>query len=758
MFDATGVRFDFTVTEGIAEVISLCFRNAGDAGAVDLSGATFSAKGTSRASGESVALGVEHGVETGCLLLSVPALDAGAVDYEIFAVDDEGGAERVLWGGLTAVTSRHAEALVHDARKMPQRTLVLTAPRQVSSHWELRWAASSVAEQAAQRAEQAASELDGAMEEVRDAAQKLDGLDDKIAVVEATLARVQNQIMSAVVPNPETNTWWICGQDTFVRVTGQPGKSPKLSTSETWMLWDEDQEIWVDTLVPARGQDGRSPYVGQQGTWIVWDALAGAWSDTGLQAAGKDGLDGDKVRRILIDSVSQLPDEGETCHGGVYYYVEAYDALPVLLITVKAEGRTSSDRLVIRDVSVTLPEASLSAEEAASQLADALRQVFPDAEVQVEGATVSIRSDVQGWTVEQFNAEGYELAQHVRMIHAGYDVYAWLEHGGSAGWVRIGEAYDIATQELYGLVRLGSDVPVQSGAPVGVTDGGNLAVPLAGVAEPGVALPSLDTLVADGAGGKVGIDASGRLWADKSSSAQFGVVKLSFPELVESGCIGLRADGAISVAWATLTQAGCVRLGSKFGQLNPIPFQVGVGATSEHKLANNLLYGGALQHRQPAGWMSGDVMPWLSQSAEESPDYYRESDYYLGLRSSTQFRQSADHGLELLSADGSLLGGVYVASSMEDGRGNAVPTAAQVTGHLQEHYYTKAELYTRSESDERYATKAFVEQGFATKQELRDVDEAAVHKTDSWEGDVVMTEEAYNQLSEVNPKVKYYLI
>ena len=358
---------------------------------------------------------------------------------------------------------------------------------------------------------------------------------------------------------------------------------------------------------------------------------------------------------------------------------------------------------------------------------------------------------------EENNKERQETVLR-RMYELGFISYDEYKQAKDEELVFTRSENEVATQEIYGLVRLGSDVPVQSGAPVGVTDGGNLTVPLAGISEPGAVLPSLDSLVADGAGGKVGIDASGRLWADKASSAQFGAVKLSFPDLVESGCIGLRADGAISVAWATLTQAGCVRLGSKFGQLNPIPYQVGVGATEDHKLANNLLYGGALQHRKPAGWMSGDVMPWLSQSAEESPDYYRESDYYLGLRSSAQFRQSADHGLELLSADGSLLGGVYVATSMEDGRGNAVPTAAQVTGHLQEHYYTKAELYTRSESDERYATKAFVEQGFATKQELRDVDEAAVHKTDSWEGDVVMTEEAYNQLSEVNPKVKYYLI
>ena len=677
MLDFTGTRFDFTVCSGLRETVAIRFFRAGSTEGVDLSGAAFMGRATERMTGTVVDLPVEHGSEKGALYLTVPELRADEFEYELYATDSAGEVQRMLYGTMTAISSEHAASLADSAKQTAQRTLLARLPDEVISPLELRWSGSSVTQKAAQDAENSAGEAAGIlkeMEQVRkdaeDAVKQAQDTLGKLNALDAKLAEVEGHITSAIVPNPETNTWWICGSNTGYQVTGDPGKSPRLSAVGTWMIWNVETQEWDDTEISAAGEDGHSPYVNAAGNWCEWSVLTGEYRDTGLPAAGKDGIDGARVRRIIVPGKDHIPQSGETCNGGFYYYCPWYDE--------------ANDR--------------------------------------------------------------------------HFDVYAWLESDdGSGSWVCVGEANDIATAEIYGLVRLGTDTTVQDGAPVGNDAAGQLSVPHADFTTPGtVRLATADVLAE---GGAVGFDAEGRMVAQPAAYGRYGTMKPSANTVPGTWCIGINSDGTAGVNWAGLNSAGVVKLGSKFGQSNPIPYQQGVGATEDHKLANNLVFGGALQHMSPSAWGSKH-MDWLDSQMSKTPEWFGDA-YYLGLATSGQFTQSQTGGLELQSAAADLLAGVFLASSMTDGRGNAVPGAAMVLEHLDECYYKKEFLFTKEEVNSvlrQYVKKVYADSTFAGKTELDDLSEAVIHKTDEWVGDVVVTEEEYNGMTEHNPKIKYYIV
>lgn len=677
MLDFTGTRFDFTVCSGLRETVAIRFFRAGSTEGGDLSGAAFMGRATERMTGTVVDLPVEHGSEKGALYLTVPELRADEFEYELYATDSAGEVQRMLYGTMTAISSEHAASLADSAKQTAQRTLLARLPDEVISPLELRWSGSSVTQKAAQDAENSAGEAAGIlkeMEQVRkdaeDAVKQAQDALGKLNALDAKLAEVEGHITSAIVPNPETNTWWICGSNTGYQVTGDPGKSPRLSAVGTWMIWNVETQEWDDTEISAAGEDGHSPYVNAAGNWCEWSVLTGEYRDTGLPAAGKDGIDGARVRRIIVPGKDHIPQSGETCNGGFYYYCPWYDE--------------ANDR--------------------------------------------------------------------------HFDVYAWLESDdGSGSWVCVGEANDIATAEIYGLVRLGTDTTVQDGAPVGNDAAGQLSVPHADFTTPGtVRLATADVLAE---GGAVGFDAEGRMVAQPAAYGRYGTMKPSANTVPGTWCIGINSDGTAGVNWAGLNSAGVVKLGSKFGQSNPIPYQQGVGATEDHKLANNLVFGGALQHMSPSAWGSKH-MDWLDSQMSKTPEWFGDA-YYLGLATSGQFTQSQTGGLELQSAAADLLAGVFLASSMTDGRGNAVPGAAMVLEHLDECYYKKEFLFTKEEVNSvlrQYVKKVYADSTFAGKTELDDLSEAVIHKTDEWVGDVVVTEEEYNGMTEHNPKIKYYIV
>lgn len=695
--DFLGAEQNFTVLAGSQPTYRLDFMD--DSGQpLDLANVTFDGVLTAP-DGTELALDITQAESGNTLMIVFPVVDVGVYLYELRATSEGGDRLRLAYGRLGVMSTNLELARVEDDTEV--RRLSVRVPGNAAAHCMLEWRAVTDAQRAAQDAADSARDAEDALKEMekvrKDAEEAVKQAQDalgKLNALDAKLAEVEGHITSAIVPNPETNTWWICGSNTGYQVTGDPGKSPKLSATGTWMIWNVETQAWDDTEISAAGEDGHSPYINATGNWCTWNVLTGEYEDTGLAAAGRDGIDGAKVRRIVVGSVAEIPTSGETCNGGYYYYVP---------------------------VSVEVPQAE-------------------------EGAEPGVTSY--------------------------YEVYAWLERpDGIGSWVCIGEANDIATAEIYGLVRLGTDHPVTNGSPVGNDAAGQMHVPHADYTTPGAVLPSVAEPLT--AGGAVGFDAAGRMIAQPAAYKRFGAFKPSTQAVIESGgAVGLMKGGEAAVPWASLSTGGVVKLGSEFGQLNPIPYQHGVGATPNHQLANNLLYGGALQHQRPSYW-SGKGMEWLADAMTEHPEYFTSTDYFMGVVTSGQFKQSQDRGLELESATTSMLAGVYLASTLgnpiegtaADARGNAVPTAAQTADYLSQFYYDKSQVYTRQETERHvtdalkpYATQSWVEgKGYDTAESVNGKLTGYIPKSPRVERIEVLTREEYANLTARDAKTLYIM-
>lgn len=300
----------------------------------------------------------------------------------------------------------------------------------------------------------------------------------------------------------------------------------------------------------------------------------------------------------------------------------------------------------------------------------------------------------------------------------GWDKYVWLHPDG---WVCVGEVNDIATSEIYGLMKYATDVQVDDGAPVGTNADGQASVPLAGLAVPGSGKLGTSTVLTEG--GLVGMNASGNMMVPVAATNAFGTVKVSDSATMSTGgVIGLDSNKQLRARPATLNTWGVVKLGSAYGQSNPQPYLVGIGSTSDGALANNYAFGGALQHRKPASWQG--TMSWLDAQISGHPEYFGDM-FYSGLLHTEQFSQSSGSGLELLPATTQRLAGVYLASSMTDGRAAAVLTSDVVVNYLNEHYYEKSVVYTKQETLTQieyklqpYATISWVSDNYMTRSQI----------------------------------------
>ena len=259
------------------------------------------------------------------------------------------------------------------------------------------------------------------------------------------------------------------------------------------------------------------------------------------------------------------------------------------------------------------------------------------------------------------------------------------------------------------------------------------------------------------------MDSYGRVWAQTCGVGRFGVGKPSYSGTPDVGCVGLMADGSFGIPWASLNGGGVTKLGSMLNEKNPIPYIIGVGATDNHELANNLLYGGALQHQKPPAWMAKG-MYWLTH------EHLDDTSFYLGLCTSGSFTQSQQNGLELVEATSSLLGGVRLAASMT---GSGVPTASLVRTYLGSNYWSKEESYSAEEVNAKmselqgtlsaqFETSVHAAATYETKAAVaalgNRLDTALAGKmsaTDSVERIVVISSYDYSRLPAVNPKTLY---
>ena len=304
--------------------------------------------------------------------------------------------------------------------------------------------------------------------------------------------------------------------------------------------------------------------------------------------------------------------------------------------------------------------------------------------------------------------------QYEADVYDGYDVYGWVVlPDGSEGWVRTSAAYDLATADTYGLMKYGTDRVVEGGAPVGRNAAGQAYVPPADVSVPGAVRPStlLDPAVENpNEGGGTHMGANATLWVDKATTSRFGAMRGSYNRVIgadpdEKGtvwgvtnCIGFTVDGTASVPVARAFQWGVIKVGTTEPQVQAVPFCLPIGKAAPGnvdkwgadiggQLVMNLLYRGALRTYSRAEWAV--MLPEGIQEGDLPPGNA------FGLVTSESFSQSLEDGLVLNEATDKRLGGVKVMESL--GSGTAVPTGAAVVNYLNANYYTRSQVYTKTE-------------------------------------------------------------
>lgn len=168
----------------------------------------------------------------------------------------------------------------------------------------------------------------------------------------------------------------------------------------------------------------------ETGTWLV------GGEDSRLPWRGVDGIDGAKVKRIEVNSEEQLPETGETCNGGYYYYVT--NSLSAVTLGVWDEiyvyvGNADSEGLQINGFLIETA-GMLSVE----QWVDKINTLFAGV---VEASVVSskhIKLENVGEVELRVTTHGSILADLYMQREPGYAVYGWVERKGVGRWVRVG--------------------------------------------------------------------------------------------------------------------------------------------------------------------------------------------------------------------------------------------------------------------------------------------------------------------------------
>ncbi len=830
MFDTAGSRLNFPVVAGVEETFRVSFFVGGNG--MSVTGATFQA-GCYVAHGEErgelvVELPVEHDSKENAVRLSVPELDEGHYWWELRATDAAGKEARLLYGTLSALTSAEVARLGEEADASELRELSVEIGGGYAKPLMLRWQACSVAgglaadaARCAERAEEAAGRAEAAQDDVL----------GKLAAAQAFMESFNRALFEAV--RVVDGYLWVGGVNTGHFLKGNDGVTPHIGSDGFW---------YVGALRlgdrPAFGQDGITPHITPDGFWAFGDWVSA------VRAAGRDGLDGSAVRRILVGSYEEIPQEGELCHGGVLFYVPAGvercermassvpSGVSVSNYTLDGPMVFSAGRSWLRRGG-SLRRLGLMAGSTVSGGEPSAEALYAHVYYESGGewvyaghssaAVAQVVNEVSWWDFEELESPpgecrvklvlsrvdtepSEEQVERVRVQVAGvaategskvgsanycawvywvyrtqelqaYDVYAWVERpevGGAGAWVRVDENYDLATAEVFGLMRYATDVPVAGGAPVGRNADGQACVPIADAAMPGAVLPSSSSSLS--AGGLTHVGEDKRLYVGMASPGVPGVGRTSFARVCENTfSVGLTEDGRFAVPRAAAFQWGLSKVGTSVPQSNGMPWIIPVGQaeTGVHneygqditgQLMNNVLVGGALRTALKETWRG-----WAPNGIDV--DVLPDDCNAVGLMTSGSFRQSAGQGLELAEATGSLLGGVTLCESVGSG-GGMVPTRDAVVEFLRGNYYDKRQSYSRSETynrseadaidaknrDDAAATYKTIESAKSEHEELERDIEGCVKKTASWNGEVYLTLREYQALKVRDPKIAYNIL
>lgn len=777
MYNFQGLSQPLAVLAGQDWDSTLLLRDEVSGSPVDLSGVTLAGFVCDGEVQRALELNVP---EAGTVSLRIPALSEGSHDYELRATGENGEALRVLYGVVTA----YGEMVPQDG-EYNTRTLELKLPQDGAARVQAQWrwnalgrraasdalvaadeakasaaAAAGAAAAAADAAADAAAAASGAEEavqgvvdgavgvirgEIEEQLGRLDAASGRVESLEEAVRRMQERLAASLTVDAVTGHLMVANVDTGIKVPGDSGHSPKISSSYTWLYYDDEDDVWRDSGISVFGKEGMSPFIGNDGYWMQWDMLQQRYVRTNARAQGRDGLDGSATRRVVLDTVWQLP---EAVQRGVFYYVHRWVAQEPGSVSLPNESRW--DAVLLSTEYVTSGRFSVVAFDSLIDNADVPCYLIVRATVDGVTRVLGVSREPMLWaagervswefaealqvpegattvglflskTPEAFTGSvpfpgvymktaygegsgnmkfgvwyaGRRVQVFFDELADGYDVYAPLElPDGGGQWVLVGEQADVATHESLGLSRLGTDADLaDDDAVVGHDVDKRLRCARASASERGAVLLSFPGLVSSGAA--IGSDASGAVVVVSATSDRFGGMRMSTSEIVGCRCVGRMEDGTTGVRWATLNLGGAVRLGSGFNQLNRIPYQNGIGATADHQLTNNLLYGGAVQHKKKNAWVGR--MNWLDD--QPTSVYFNDTDFYTGLLTTNQFAQSEDAGLTLNSASTTLLAGVYLADTMYDVRSNATPSAGTVVRWVHDECWTKSQSYSKSQVD-----------------------------------------------------------
>ena len=799
---SVGSRFNFTMAAGVGEVVKMVVGKAGVLSGLNVGGAAFRFC-MQTVDGVVTEAQVEHGEEVGALYLHLPAADAGVYRYELDFTDSQGEYGVLLYGDLTVISRAGARALVDGARAAELRLLEVMAGGLHAGSLELRWAASSVAGRfaadagtAAERAEEAAGRVEGVEVEMKE-------------TLEAVLRFMEsfNKALREAIQVVD-NYLYVGGVNTGHYLKGQDGVTPHIGTDGYWYVGTKrlgDR--------PAFGKDGITPHITADGFWAFGE------TKTTVRAEGRDGIDGSAVRFIIVGSVEELPQEGETCNGGFRYLVkkegwsligeedapssgewEAWEMpsylLPSEFTHLRVPGALNANDvpayLMVRTAAGEV--LGVSANAVCWAVGDVVTWEFEQPVQIPNGAVVQmflrptnegisgavpneriLMKSVYGAGVcrVRYHAVWYgERAPYLLAYGAGaaefYDVYAWVECAGVAGWVRVSRSNDLATSRVYGVMKYATDMTVVDGAPVGQNAQGQASVPLADAALPGSVMPASAEVESEG--GQTFMR-DGRMYVRMANLDLPGVGKTSYTQVVENtNSVGLTEDGKFSVPRAAAFHWGVCKVGSSVPQSNGMPWIIPVGAAAdgilnEHgqditgQLMNNVLVGGALRTAVKSTWLS-----WGPNGI--NVDFLPEGGNAVGLMTSRSFRQSADEGLVLEYATESLVGGVRICTSIGTGAGGsqAVPTSSAVVQFLLDNYYKKAQVVTPeglTKALEGYlsvqaATNAH--KAFAGKDELQKLSDDVVHVGGDYLRGEVMPSAEYDALGDALDEKKVYIL
>lgn len=627
--------------------------------------------------------------------VEVPPLPEGRWKYSIFVTHETGEKARLMYGYVTAVGA----FIDTSGQSYANRTLEVKLPGDATKRIQLEWQASTVAQMAAKNALDAAERVADLQETAEDAVSK------------ATEALGKLDKVEELVESAET------------------------AAGEAQEAANQAQEI-----VDAAPREYIPTIVG--GYWYI------NGQNTGVKAEGEDGLDGARVTRHLVMSADEIPTSGDTCNSGHVYYVSQpttlynmeaqptgqmeYNALRfpaskvphgVLLSGLVIKGVLNSSTtalyaaVYLREGNTTKGLLGKSTEAKAWESGQDVEWDFEEPFEIPDGFAMEI------YLVDSLEALGENSATAPSVLLRAWGVSGnvgacrargnWIggpmgyiglksPHGGEVmiyewfdeiGWVHLA---DNATQSLRpasasvdGIVKLGSD-QIMDGAPVGVNADGQMQVPIANAVRAGAVMLSESGVIDVGA--PIGYDSSGRLVASAAD---------------------------VTGRKATLTQFGVIKLGSEWKEGLAIPYIVGIGATSDGRLSNNLLHQGALKHMQRGGWQ-GAGMSWTGNST-----FLDETSYYLGLHTSESFTQSEARGLELRPATQARIGGVTL------------------TGNPYE------------ESSAHVLDAAATLRNYAPRPELADMLEAYIKTNTTLMEIKVLTQEEYDKLTSVKAHTLY---